>query len=104
MTKLLSINPTPKQEFLFDAASVKGHSTLIDAPAFQKAIKTALAQYVRVMCNIAPDKMDSPAQLQASAMCFQRIQGANDFVDTLLKLGQQPQSPLPKPNDNLKQN
>jgi len=46
--------------------------------------------------------LDSPNQLQASAMCFQRIQGMNDFIHLMMTLAESPATAATKPDDNLK--
>jgi len=79
-------NPMPKQLFQASKQMMKEHSALLDRAEFQRAIEVAMAQYTRTMCQLAPTSLDTPNQLQASAMCFQRIQGANDFVHCLLTL------------------
>lgn len=101
MTKPLPFNPTPKEEFLATPGDVKSHRQLLDRPDFQRALRVALAQYNRAICSLAPSGMDTPNQLQASAMCFQRIQGATDFVDVLLKLSEVPRLPERKKPENL---
>ena len=101
MTQPLPVNPTPKQEMLSSSNDVKAHRKLIDEPSFRNAIRVAQAEYTRTMCMLAPSSMDSPSQLQASAMCFQRIQGMNDFVSVLLKLGETPKMPTQKQSGNL---
>jgi hypothetical protein len=97
----LPTHPTPKQEFVTDERLVKAHRELIYRDDFQLAIKTALAQYTRVMCDLAPSSLDSPNQLQGSAMCFQRIQGANDLVAILMRLAEIPKPADRKQFDNL---
>lgn len=93
----------PKAEFMQSEPFMKAHRNMVDAEVFQRGIKTAMAQYTRVMCQIAPSSMDSPNQLQASAMCFQRIQGANDFLNILLNLAETPAIPTKRDPDNLTQ-
>lgn len=79
-------NPLPKQVFLSSKKLSEEHGRLIDSEAFSRAISAAREQYVRRMCDLAPASLDTPNQLQASAMCFQRIQGCNDFIEILYNL------------------
>lgn len=102
-TKTLSVNPRPKDEFLTSALLVKAHKSLIERADFQNSLRTAQAQYTRMMCALAPANLDTPNQLQASAMCFQRIQGMNDFVSCLLNLAEVPRQPAKVQSDNLTQ-
>lgn len=96
-------NPSPRTEFLAVKAAVDQHNRLLEMPSFQKAIAVAKAEYTRRLHAIAPDKLDSANFMAASAMCFQRIQGMEDFCDVLMHLGE----PIPvlakiKDQDNLK--
>lgn len=97
----LGAHPTPKKAFLLDPKAVKAHRAMIDDDDFRRSITVAQAQYTRVICDLAPISLDSPNQLQASAMCFQRIQGMNDFVTVLMNLGETPKLPERKSTDNL---
>jgi len=97
------MNPTPKQVFMSNSSAVKAHSALLDRPEFKTSLEVALAHYTRMMCVLAPMSLDTPNQLQASAMCFQRIQGANELVSTLLGLHELPPKPAPRQTDNLHQ-
>jgi hypothetical protein len=99
--KSVQLNPTPKQEFQESADHMKAHGALIDSPSFRRAVKVALAEHARMMCALAPSSMDSPNQLQASAMAFQRIQGANDVMNIMLKLSEIPKLPNKKDDSNL---
>ncbi len=103
MAESIPVNPRPKQEFLASAIACKAHKALIERADFQNSLRTAMAQYTRRMCELAPASLDSANQLQASAMCFQRIQGMNDFVNTLLSLAEVPRQPAKVQSDNLTQ-
>ncbi len=97
------MNPTPKQIILTDPKFLKAHAALVDDGDFLNSIQVAMAQYTRTMCNLAPHELNHANQLQASAMAFQRVQGAQEFVAVLLGLHEQPHKPNPRPSDNLTQ-
>jgi len=101
--KVLPANPMPKEEFQVSPGAMKAHRALLELPQFQLAVRVAQAQYCRICCAASPTNLDSPNQLQASAMCFQRIQGMNDFINVLLNLAETPRLPPRRTDDNLAQ-
>lgn len=76
------INPTPKQEFLTDGKAVTAHRNLMQMPPLQHCIRTALAEYQRELFRrIAADG-------NAAAANHYKAQGAHEFINTLLTLGE----------------
>lgn len=76
-------NPSPKSEFAADALLVKGHHELLDIPALQIAIESALAELHRRAAQHT-----DPTNFNACAASHLRLLGAQDFVDTFLNLAE----------------
>jgi hypothetical protein len=91
----------PKQQFVETKKLAEEHRRMVDSEPFVRAVRAAREQYTRVMCNLAPTSLDTPNQLQASAMCFQRIQGVNDFINILVSLADPPPKRQIPETDNL---
>lgn len=88
-------NPTPKQEFLLNAASVKAHRELMQNPKLRLSFATALLQYQRI--TTGPDVLDG----NAAAANFLKLQGAQKFLDILINLAEPP-ALLPAKTDKSK--
>jgi hypothetical protein len=97
-----NLNPSPKQVFMSSGDNISKHRKLLEDPAFERGVFFAKAQYIRRLHEIAPPNLDAPSFATAAAMCFERIQGMEDFIDVLFKLSES--TPLPqrsKVSDNL---
>src|SRR6266446_9571429 len=91
----LNPNPTPKGEFVSSADNLKAHHALIEQPAFERAIITALAEFTRQAA------MSTPGDATPAAAQMFRIQGAHAFVDVLMHLAETPTNIVQVPRGNL---
>lgn len=92
-------NPAPKVIFTMSNEAQSAHRTLIMSQAFQDALVPAQMHYVRAMCAMAPQSLDTENYLQAAAMCFARIQGMNDFVSLFCGFAEVPVQPAKSAQD-----
>lgn len=74
--------------------NIDQHHRLIEMSPFQRAIAVTKAEYVRRLHATAPQDLASLSFASASAMCFQRIQGMEDFCLILMNLAE----PIPVPS------
>lgn len=78
-------NPTPKQEFMLNAASCKAHRDLMEKPALRQSFATALLQMQRETTNVAV--LDG----NQAAASFLKLQGAQMFLNILINLAEPPE-------------
>lgn len=100
----MNANPAPKTSFLENSIAVAAHAELLKSPAFQNAIQVALLQYSRALHEAAPSNLDGPNYMSAAASCFNRIMGAQEFVNILINLGSKAEPAKRTDSMNLKQN
>lgn len=82
--------------------NIASHKRMIESPEFERAMQFAQLQYMRRLHEIAPDKLDAPGFAGAAAMCFERLQGMEDFIKILNTLADAVQLPEPRVlQDNL---
>jgi hypothetical protein len=87
-------NPSPKSRFLQNKKFIAGHVALFDTEQARQSIDTALLQYQNYLCDMGAS---IPAEL------FNRMKGAQDFVNILMNLGESAQSgATAERRDNLK--
>jgi len=79
------VNPTPRQQFQESPDNISKHRALIELPQFARATHMALLQYQRQLTD------SPPADMGGAAGAYLRILGAQEFVNILLNLGEQPQ-------------
>lgn len=94
-------NLAPKMQFLESSNNISAHRKMVDSAEFRRAIDYASRHYVRALCGIAPTDLMQPNHVVASGMCFQRIQGMQDFITALVNLSEVPPTKTGKPSDNL---
>jgi hypothetical protein len=94
-------NPSPRTSFQESSDVVTKHRKLLDLPEFHRAIRFALLQYQRVLAESSPRELTHPNYMHAAAVCFNQLKGAQDFVDTLLKLSEPPAPVASKPSGEL---
>lgn len=76
-------NPSPKSEFLKNKDLVGGHAALLDNVYFNQSIACALQEYQRQLAlRIPVDNFNGCASGHLMMM------GAQDFINTLLNLGE----------------
>lgn len=84
-----TIVQTPRSKFIATPENVKQHRALLDNAAFQRAMDTAMAEYVRAVIALSGGKdLDSAGANQAMASCFAMISGAQQFVEVLSRLAE----------------
>jgi hypothetical protein len=81
-----TVNPTPRQEFQANGSYVKLHREMMQQPMLGVSLHYALLHYQRLMTGpmLKDDISDPPAAR------FYKLQGAQEFMDILLKLGEMP--------------
>lgn len=90
-----NINPTPRAKFQAPVNNVKDHRALLELPAFDRAIDSALLEYQRLLADQSRDGNS------AMAVGF-RSMGAVEFVNILKTLGESSTVVTPKKDlDNL---
>lgn len=93
-----NVNPSPKARFLAIKHVVDQHRELIQRPDFQLAVDSAMQQ---MMWNETGGSATISVPGNDAASKFYKIQGARDFIRTLLTLAEV-QSPLPPQDDAAK--
>lgn len=95
----MNYNPSPKSEFLKNAANLKAHHDLVENDSLRYSLNCALLEMSRRICNGAPaDNMG------ACAAAHLRMLGAQDFVEMFLNLAEAPSLPAKSPSGNLPSN
>lgn len=87
--------PTPKAKFQAEAAYVREHKALIQTPAFERAIDTALLQFSNQLSKTPPSDMGG------AASSYLRLLGAQEFAHLLFNLAEQPIATPKRDLDNL---
>jgi len=82
MNDPIKVNPTPRQSFQSSPAFVKEHRELMQSNILARSCSFALAHYAR---RISDGKFTDTT---SAAMTFFKLQGAHEFLDTLIKLGE----------------
>jgi hypothetical protein len=84
---------TPKATFLTKPGAANKHAEQVLSPEFQEAAMTALAQYA-VNLSSAPD-------MGTAAAHHWKMQGAKEFLNTLLSLHEKTEPPKPRTDNAL---
>ncbi len=95
-----TVNPTPRQEFQANGSYVKLHREMMQQPMLGVSLHYALLHYQRLMTApmLKDDLSDPPAAR------FYKLQGCQEFIDILLKLGEMPAArPTTQRPDKLNQ-
>jgi len=81
-TKILIINPTPKQQFVADDGRIRSHRNIMQMPQTQDSINMALLEYQRTL--LGKPVVDG----NSAATGGLKLAGAIEFVDILIKMGE----------------
>jgi hypothetical protein len=92
MSEPIIVNPTPRQSFQSSPDFVKEHRELMQNQTLVRSVQFALAHFHRKLSDSRPPDGTS------AAMTFFKLQGAHEFLDTLIKLGE-PDSVQTQPVD-----
>lgn len=80
---------TPRSRFLANTENIKQHRQLLDNAAFQRAMDTAMAEYIRAVIALSGGKdLAEAGAAQAQTACFNMISGAQQFVEVLSRLAE----------------
>lgn len=77
-----NFNPTPREKFQSHPSSLDKHNELLQLPAFELAVDTALAEYMR---QLAERGEESPWSTHY------RMAGAHEFIAVLKGLSRMPE-------------
>jgi hypothetical protein len=89
MNQLPVIVQTPRSRFIATQENVKQHRQLLGNAAFQRAMDTAMAEFVRATVALSGGKdLNDPGSTQAQAAVFNMISGAQQFVEVLSRLSE----------------
>ncbi len=81
-----TVNPSPRQEFQANVNYIKLHREMMQQPMLGVSTHYALLEYQRRLTAplLKDDSSDPPAAR------FYKLQGAQEFLDILIKLGEMP--------------
>jgi hypothetical protein len=77
---MASRNPSPKSRFLAEKKLVEAHISIFSSGPAQASIDASLLQYQRILSGM------NPADAQGQMAMYNRMKGAEEFVEILLNL------------------
>jgi|KBSSwiStaDraftv2_1062776.scaffolds.fasta_scaffold1945393_2 hypothetical protein len=84
---------TPRKKFQDAAQTLRVHRELVVSDSFRSALESALVEYALTLLPT-----DDP---QKAAASFHRIEGAREFINHLLNIGETAAPPVTRPSANL---
>lgn len=83
----VNMAPTPKNRFRMSGTRISDHRKLIENPAFEGSVDYAMAEYQMIL---AMDTSHNPSQAAYNGL---KACGAQEFLDVLKRLSEQPIMP-----------